>query len=114
MQAGGPLVRVSPGQEGISPTKQEIILLVVGGIKGDLQVGDLHPVPDFLLREQVQQLEMELQIAQQTGFRRIPPLSFLALGPGLEAGDVVMANVPTSQGGMQRCESRLGIPQARC
>ena len=114
LQAGGTPIGVSPEQEGISPARQEIIPPVVGGIEGDLQAGDLHPVPDFLLREQVQRLEMELQMAQQAGFRRITPLPFPASGPGIQAGDVVMADVPTSQRGTQRCETRLGIPRGRC
>ena len=71
LQAGGPPVEVSPEQEGVSPALQEIIPPVVGGIDGELQAGDLPPVPEFLLREQVQRLEMELQMAQQAGFRMI-------------------------------------------
>ena len=109
MQAGGPLVGVSPKQEGISPALQEIIPPAVGGIEGDLQAGDLPPVPEFLLREQVQRLEMELQMAQQAGFRRITPPPFPASGPGPQASDVLMADVPTSQRGTYRCTTRLGI-----
>ena len=81
---------------------------MAGGIEGDLQARDLHPVPDFLLREQVQRLEMELQMAQQAGFRRITPPPFPASGPGLQAGDVVMADVPTSQGGDAQMRDRAG------
>ena len=114
LQAGGPPVRVPPEQEGISPALQEIIPPVAGGIEGDLQAGDLPLVPELLLREQVQRLEMELQMAQQAGFRRITPPPFPASGPGLQAGDVLMADVPTSQGGMYRCATRLGIFQGRC
>ena len=102
LQAGGPPVGVSPEQEGISPPRQEIIPPMAGGIEGDLQAGNLHPILDFLFREQVQRLEMELQMAQQTGFQRITPEPFLASGLGLQAGDVVMADVPTSSGGGRR------------
>ena len=109
-----PQVGVSPEQEGISPALQEIIPPAAGGIEGDLQAGDLPPVPKFLLREQVQRLEMELQMAQQAGFRRITPPPFPASGPGLQAGDVLMADVPTSQGGIHKCVTRLGILQGRC
>ena len=67
LQAGGPPVEVSPEQEGVSPALQEIIPPVAGGLEGELQAGELPPVPEFLLREQVQRLEMELQMAQQAG-----------------------------------------------
>ena len=81
---------------------------MAGGIEGDLQAGDLPPVPEFLLREQVQRLEMELQMAQQAGFRRITPPPFPASGPGLQAGDVLMADVPTSQGGDVQMRDQAG------
>ena len=96
MQAGRPPVEVSPEQEGVSPALQEIIPPVAGGIEGDLQTGELPPVPEFLLREQVQRLEMELQMAQQAGFRRITPPPFPAAGPRPQAGEILMADVPTS------------------
>ena len=110
LQAGGPPVGVSPEQEGIYPTLQEIIPPVAGGIEGDLQAGDLPPVLKFLLREQVQRLEMELQMAQQAGFRRITPPPFPASGTGLQAGDVLMADVPTSQGGDVQMRDQAGNP----
>ena len=45
LQAGGPPVEGSPEQEGVTPTLQEIIPPVAGGIEGELQAGDL---PQFL------------------------------------------------------------------
>lgn len=64
MQVGGTPIGVSLEREGISPIRQEIIPPVIGGIKGELQAGDLHLVSNFLLWEQVQRLEIELQMAQ--------------------------------------------------
>ena len=49
-------------------------------------------------------------MAQQVGFWRITPLPFLASRPGLQAGDVVMANVPTSQGGDAEMHDQAGNP----
>ena len=108
LQAEGPPVGVPPEQEGVSPALQEIIPPVAGGIERDLQPGDLPPVPEFLLREQVQRLEMELQMAQQAGFRRITPPPLPASGPGLQAGEILMADVPTSQGGDVQMSDQAG------
>ena len=110
LQAGGPPIGVSPEREGISPARQEIIPPVIGGIEGDLQVGDPHSILPFLLRKQVQRLVMELQMPQWAGFWRFTPPPFPKSRSALHTGDVLMANVPPTQEGMWRCETRLGIP----
>ena len=86
---------------------------MAGGIEGGLQAGDLPPVPKFLLREQMQRLEMELQMAQHAGFQRITPPPFPVSGPGLQAGDVVMADVPTSQGGNAKMRDQARNPSGQ-
>ena len=49
-------------------------------------------------------------MAQQAGFRRITPLPFPVSGAGLQAGDVVMAVVPTSQGGNAEMRNQARNP----